>query len=67
MDFMLTTIRTYQFAHEAQLDKSFLEENGVSAIVMGDSPSRPDAARPTLRVPADQVDRALRILEDHER
>lgn len=64
---MLTTIRTYLFAHEAQLDKSFLEECGVPAIVMGDSPSRPDVSRPTLRVPANLVDKALRILDDHER
>ncbi len=64
---MLTTIRTYLFAHEAQLDKSFLENNGVPAIVMGDSPTRPDVSRPTLRVPSNLVDKALRILEDHER
>ena len=64
---MLTTIRTYLVAHEAQLDKSFLENNGVPAIVMGDSPTRPDASRPTLRVPADLVDKALKILEDHGR
>lgn len=64
---MLTTIRSYLVAHEAQLDKSFLEECGIPAIVMGDAPSRPDASRPTLRVPANLVDKALKILEDHER
>ncbi len=64
---MLTTIRHYLFAHEAQLDKSFLEECGVPAIVMGDSPTRPEISRPTLRVPSNLVDKALRILEDHER
>ena len=64
---MLTTIRHYQFAHEANLDKSFLEECGVPALVAGYAASRPDLSGITLKVPAEFVEKALKILEDHDR
>ncbi len=65
---MLTTIRHYLFAHEAHLDKSFLEECGVPALVAGHAASRPDIVGGlTLKVPSEFVEKALKILEDHER
>ena len=64
---MLATSRHYLFAHEAHLDKSFLEECGVPGLVAGHAASHPDIPGITLKVPSDFVEKALKILEDHER
>ena len=33
------TIKTYPYRHEADLDKAYLESNGIRVILQGDDPS----------------------------
>lgn len=64
----LRTIKTYDFEHEAELDKSLLESEGIFAAVIGGNFNRMDVFGSNvgggvfLQVLASDVERALIVL-----
>lgn len=63
------TIKTYPYRHEAELDKAYLESNGIRVILMGDDLSGIAPARlfggqgVRLLVPKSQSEQALDLLK----
>ncbi len=63
------TIKTYPYRHEAELDKAYLESNGIRVILQGDDLSGIAPARlfggqgVRLLVPKNQAEEAEKLLK----